>query len=264
LSHLAGARWVLLRGLAREAGHWGSFPDVLRRTLPEAQILRPDLPGCGLAADATSPDTVPEILERVRERLGLPRPAREGEPPLAALGISLGGMLVVEWLARHPGELTGAVIVNASVGGLSPPWRRLRPLGLWHLAGAALARTPARREAHVYAMVSARPAAAGPVVESWVALGASHPIQTATAWRQIVAAARYRPRVLPHPGAALVLVSANDGMVDPACSRALAATMGVPVREHPTAGHDLPLDEPEWTANEIAAWIGAATGGVQK
>jgi hypothetical protein len=109
-------------------------------------------------------------------------------------------------------------------------------------------------------MVSARPAAAGSVVESWVALGAAHPMPNTTAWHQIVAAARYRRRSLPHPDAALVLVSANDGMVHPSCSRAIAAMMGVPVREHPTAGHDLPLDEPEWTASQIKAWIQSPSG----
>jgi hypothetical protein len=31
--------------------------------------------------------------------------------------------------------------------------------------------------------------------------------------------------------------------------------MGASLRVHPTAGHDLPLDEPEWTATEVASWI---------
>lgn len=268
---LAQARWVLLRGLGREAGHWGAFPEALRAALPLAEVVRPDLPGCGLAAHTRSPANVPAILEAVRAQLGLglgPSPApgppgknagaSGGERPLGVLALSLGGMLALEWLARYPGELSGAVLINTSVGGLCPPWRRLRPRGLYHLARAALTRDPVAREGHVYTMVSARPARAAPVVEQWTALGAARPIRAVTTWKQLVAAARYRPRALPRPAAALVLASAHDGMVDPACSRVIAEAMGAHLRVHPTAGHDLPLDEPEWTAGAIADWVTGA------
>ena len=39
--------WVLLRGLTREAGHWGSFPNQLRKALGGTPVLTLDLPGAG-------------------------------------------------------------------------------------------------------------------------------------------------------------------------------------------------------------------------
>jgi pimeloyl-ACP methyl ester carboxylesterase len=253
LSPLAGGRWIFLRGLAREARHWGrAFPDAFRAALPSAEVLMPDMPGCGAAASERSPTTVAGILEAVRARVGATNGHTDGRP-LGVLALSLGGMVALEWMRRHPGELAGVVLVNTSVGGLSPPWRRLQPRAMAELARAALASDPRRREAAVYRMVSARPGAATAVVADWAALAAGRPAP-GTAACQLVAAARYRP-VLTPTGPALVLTSACDRMVDSRCSRALARALGAELREHPTAGHDLPLDEPAWTAQQVADWV---------
>jgi hypothetical protein len=32
------------------------------------------------------------------------------------------------------------------------------------------------------------------------------------------------------------------------------------LREHPTAGHDLPLDDPDWVIGEIAQWLPRVPG----
>jgi hypothetical protein len=43
--------------------------------------------------------------------------------------------------------------------------------------------------------------------------------------------------------------------VDYRCSLKLAQTWGGDYRQHETAGHDLPLDEPEWLAQVIKQWF---------
>jgi predicted alpha/beta hydrolase family esterase len=53
----------------------------------------------------------------------------------------------------------------------------------------------------------------------------------------------------------LVLASLGDGLVDPACSWRMAKAWGVELRLHASAGHDLPLDDPEWVARQAADWI---------
>jgi alpha-beta hydrolase superfamily lysophospholipase len=52
----------------------------------------------------------------------------------------------------------------------------------------------------------------------------------------------------------LVLNGAADRLVDPRCSRALAARWGAELHVHPHAGHDLPLDEPEWLVDRLVEW----------
>ena len=50
--------WLLIRGLARESGHWGDFLTQLQRAFPQAQIHCLDLPGCGINHRQSSPDSI--------------------------------------------------------------------------------------------------------------------------------------------------------------------------------------------------------------
>jgi hypothetical protein len=52
----------------------------------------------------------------------------------------------------------------------------------------------------------------------------------------------------------LVLCSAADTLVDPDCSRRIAAALGASLAVHPSAGHDLPLDDGAWMAEQVALW----------
>jgi pimeloyl-ACP methyl ester carboxylesterase len=55
----------------------------------------------------------------------------------------------------------------------------------------------------------------------------------------------------------LVLSSSGDQLVDPRCSQQLAQAWQAEHRIHPNAGHDLPLDDGEWVAQRVAAWVAA-------
>jgi hypothetical protein len=49
-----------------------------------------------------------------------------------------------------------------------------------------------------------------------------------------------------------VLAGAGDRLVDPTCSRRLAAAWACPLAVHPWAGHDLPLDDAQWVLDQVA------------
>ncbi|RYY52271.1 MAG: alpha/beta hydrolase, partial [Comamonadaceae bacterium] len=54
--------WVLLRGLTREAGHWGAFPDLLRAQLQSGtRVIALDLPGNGALHAQRSPARIEEL-----------------------------------------------------------------------------------------------------------------------------------------------------------------------------------------------------------
>ena len=77
------------------------------------------------------------------------------------------------------------------------------------------------------------------------------PLYPGTWFKQILAAFLYRPKTLPHLKT-LILSSAKDKLVSSKCSKALAEAMSAPQEIHPTAGHDLTLDDPTWVAQKIA------------
>src|SRR5262245_38107773 len=97
-------RWLLLRGLTREARHWGRFPAILEATLG-ARTACVDLPGVGTEAGKLSPISIPEIVDHVRARW-----SREGEE-WSLLGISLGGMIAAEWVYRFPTDFARVVLI---------------------------------------------------------------------------------------------------------------------------------------------------------
>ncbi|MDM4765577.1 alpha/beta hydrolase [Pelomonas sp. SE-A7] len=246
--------WILLRGLSREAGHWGGFPERLLDQLPAgSRVHRLDLPGNGRWHQLESPTRIAKITEHARTQLAeLALPA----PPLL-VGLSLGGMVAVDWAARHPRELAGVALVSSSLAGHSPWWLRLRQTAL-PLMLAALAWPSVRwRERCVFELTSSQPRPPPGLIEAWCELRRRHPVTALNFARQLRAASGYRaPQACP--GLPLILLAGEqDRLVSPECSRRTAECWQMPLRLHPQAGHDLPLDAPLWLAKELAAWSSA-------
>ena len=58
--------WIFLRGLTREATHWGGFPEDFGRALPSEQVILLDLPGNGQLHLVRSPLSIQMVLTAVR------------------------------------------------------------------------------------------------------------------------------------------------------------------------------------------------------
>lgn len=247
------ATWVLLRGLTREAAHWGDFPSQLESRLPGSRIVRVDLPGCGVHHAQRSPTTIGPMVEAIRDGL-----ARSGSsPPYMLLALSLGGMVAVDWATRRPEELAGVVIVNSSFAGISPLHRRLRyrawPTVL-NLLTVARLRGRLHMERAVLRLTSAQPERHPDVPAAWAAIRAARPVSAANALRQLLAAARFRAPESPPALPLLLVAGVGDQLVDPGCSIELAGRWGVQLITHPLAGHDLPLDDGAWLAQQVVDW----------
>jgi pimeloyl-ACP methyl ester carboxylesterase len=165
-------------------------------------------------------------------------------------------MVAVEWATRHPRECLGAVLINTSSRTFCAWHERLRPRSLPRLLAILRARTAPERERLVLALTSRHPGEpVDPLVDRWAAWRTEAPVSAANERRQLSAALRFRaPRHKPRVPV-LVLASLGDGLVDPACSWRMAKAWGVELRLHASAGHDLPLDDPEWVARQAADWI---------
>src|SRR5262249_29575148 len=147
-------------------------------------------------------------------------------------------------------------LVNPSVRPFSSFSERLRPRNYAALLRLALLEVDARaREAAVLRLTSANAGAHAGLPELWARYSDEHPVTRINVMRQLIAAARYRAPAAAPRTALLVLASAQDGLVDPKCSVTLAARWKVPLVVHPSAGHDLPLDDPRWVADRVKEWL---------
>ena len=239
--------WIFLRGLTRESGHWGTFTAQFEKAMPGCEVVALDLPGNGSLCQQASPLRVQDMVAHCRAALD----SRWLPPPYHLLGMSLGAMVSVAWSAAYPDEVAAQVLINTSLRPFSPFYQRLRPRNYGLLLRlAVLGANPEDWERSILRITSQGGQDA--VLPQWLALRAGHPVTRANALRQLLAAARYRaPTVVTSP--TLLLASAHDQLVSVACSQALARQWQCHLQVHPTAGHDLPLDDGDWVVRQIAA-----------
>ncbi len=247
--------WVLLRGLTRETRHWGDFASQLRAVQPGAPIIALDLPGNGALHAQRSPASVPAMAAHCRAALQ----ALGVAPPYRVLAMSLGAMVAVAWAQAQPRELAAAVLINTSLRPFGAFHQRLRPSQYATLLRLALSDPDAAEwECSILALTSRRrfgTAERDALLGAWTAWRRECPVSRANALRQLLAAARFRAPPPRPPVPLLVLASTRDALVDPQCSRRLAQAWALPIAEHPTAGHDLPLDDGAWVARQVERWV---------
>ena len=92
-------------------------------------------------------------------------------------------------------------------------------------------------------------------VQAWVDIRAQRPVSAANALRQLVAAARYQAPATAPQTRVLLLASRHDALVSSRCSEAIAAAWRAPLKVHPRAGHDLPLDDAAWVIARVQDWL---------
>ena len=242
--------WVFLRGLTRESRHWGGFCAQFQATLPNSHIVALDLPGNGLLNHERSPMCVQDMVAHCRRQLA----QRQLTPPYHVLAMSLGAMVAVAWSHEQPQEVAAAVLINTSMQPFNPFYQRLRPANYAALLKlAAFGATPEVWERTVLSLTSNL--SSDDVLAGWLALRAENPVSRANAVRQLLAAARFRAPVTPPESPTLVLGSTQDKLVSAACARTLARHWQCDLRLHPSAGHDLPLDDGPWVAAQVQEWL---------
>lgn len=244
--------WIFLRGLTRECRHWGDFPTIFRSAIPDADVVALDLPGNGSLHQIASPTSVKEMAEYCRSELR----ARGIRPPYHLLAMSLGAMVAVAWAADHPEEIRASVLINTSLRPFSPFYRRLRPRNYLALFKLAFMGHDAREsEEFILRLTSNHVEKHAEVLDAWLSYRREYPVSSSNAIRQLLAASQYRARAIKPSVRMLILASADDALVDPRCSKQLALQWQADVAEHSTAGHDLPLDDGPWVAEQVRGWL---------
>jgi pimeloyl-ACP methyl ester carboxylesterase len=246
--------WVLLRGLMREARHWGEFPVLFRDAVGAQNIVMPDFPGNGTLHLHASPTNVAAMADDCRAQLRQLGYA----PPYRLLALSLGAMVAVEWSARYPDEIANMVLINTSLAPFNPFYHRLRPANYTSLFRFLVFNSTAQREQlilRITSRLSRTQQEQATLLDKWVSFALESPVTRTNILRQLRAAITYRAAQTAPLVPVLLLAGQQDQLVNVKCSLALAQHWGCPIRLHPTAGHDLPLDDPAWVAQQVREWL---------
>ncbi len=244
--------WVWIRGLGRESRHWHDLPQQAEARLG-ASIHRIDLPGFGQHTGAASPLRLEDNVATARSGMG-----PHGHPRVV-LGHSLGGMVALAWALHFPEEVRGLVLVNTSLANLSRPQERMRPDAFAEILRVLRVKDPAEREARILRLIANDEEARCLHYQHWAELAAASTARRRNVLRQMVAAACFMPRrqLLQQLGRTLpilVLYGKGDRLVDPSCSLRLADALGCAAAGHPSAGHDLAIDDPAWFMTQLEAF----------
>lgn len=243
---------ILLRGLAREAAHWLEFPELLRKaTENTCQLHLIDFPGCGKYCKQPALRSIAAMTDHARAEIASISAMTSGEN-VFIVGISMGGMVALDWAQRFSQEVCGLILINSSSGD-QPVWWRLRPRA-WLIMLLAFLLPRRQREALVLRTVSNDSARYPKRLQQWLAIQQQRPVTRRAIFTMLRAAAQFQPQ----PACAvngLVLASSNDRMVSVRASESLAEYFNWPLKHHPHAGHDLPTDDGQWVVNEITQWI---------
>jgi pimeloyl-ACP methyl ester carboxylesterase len=244
--------WILLRGLARESGHWGAFIPLLQSTFPDAQVTQLDLPGTGCFHQETSPGTIKAITDTVRCYA-----LANGfiQQPVTILALSLGAMVAWEWMRSYPEDINGATLMNTSFADLSPFYQRLRWQSYRNFVALTMMRDVHNRESGLLQLVSNRRDQDEQITLAWEKIQNERPMSLKNSFRQIIAAATYRPGDTKPEQPILLLNGQGDRLVAPACSEAIHKKWNLELRRHLWAGHDLTLDDGAWVTLQLQDWV---------
>jgi pimeloyl-ACP methyl ester carboxylesterase len=240
-----------MRGLMRESRHWGEFTGIFQNATGAQHLVTLDFPGNGCLHAQTSACSVKEMVNYARSQLRQLGYA----PPYRMLALSMGAMVAVAWSELYPEELEKMVLINTSLAPYNPFYHRLRPQNYLALT-LLLYGSATQRENLILKLTSTRSRTDNlrPILDQWIAYAEEYPITRANILRQLKAAAIYRAAPnMPHVPV-LLLAGQQDQLVNVKCSIAIARHWGCTIRLHPTAGHDLTLDDGVWVAQKVEEW----------
>lgn len=243
--------WVLIRGIVSESYHWASFLPHFQQGFSQHKVHTVDICGNGPFCKQRTPLSIGQNVNYLRSQI-----AQTENSGKILFGFSLGGMLALDWANSHPEEVKGLVLVNSSLSN-SASYKRMQPKTLLKIAKTALVSNPYEKEKAVLSFTTSSldQERKHDLAQDWGKRNQQHPISIQNFLRQLWIAKqarleKYKNLQMP----ILVLSSAKDQVVSPECSELIAQSFRVKNIQHPSAGHDLTLEDPAWVTEQVRTW----------
>ncbi|OIQ18894.1 MAG: hypothetical protein BM556_06325 [Bacteriovorax sp. MedPE-SWde] len=246
--------FILIRGLARESGHWDLFPKTLQSRFPEANIHFIDLPGSGKYHNTDYPLSEKRLINFVHDKILTLKDRHKGT--WSVIGISLGGIVSMKLLEKYPTALDYAFIINSSARGLSPFYKRLYFKVYGSFLGTLTAKSFEEREMKILNFTTniLPENEKKRISKSWAKIHSQRPIQLNNIIRQLLWAAKAKtPKSIETR--MLIMAGKQDGLCHYSCSEEIAKQLNKNLSLHDHAGHDLPADDGNWVVSQINDFI---------
>jgi len=242
---------ILLRGLVRESRHWGDFPQKLQNSINDSIVLTPEIQGVGKYTSTNSPDNLEEMIEFMRSQI---KDQIENQNNII-IAMSLGGMIAKCWSEKYPQDFNRMILINTSFKGINQIYHRLTPHAIKVFLSIFITPHVAMRERKILQLVSNNKVAQDKVHRNWVEIQQDAPVSRTSFINQIKAAMKFEPKK-SKPKLPLLLIGAKkDRLCDVKCTQRLFQLWGGKMKLHQSAGHDIPLDDPEWLITKIKDFI---------
>ncbi len=247
--------FVLIRGLARCHCHWGDFPEKLSTSFPECKISFIDLPGSGGRNHVDFSLKMIHNTESVRRDFKEIQSSFEKDYETFVIGISLGGIVALSWAKEYPQDFNKMLIINSSVADCNILYR-LQPYAFRVLSKAIVMIDDLEREKSIFKLTSSLKLDEK-IVKEWANCSRKFHMSKENVFRQLLAASRFKcPKSLTQK--LLILCSRKDKLCDYRCSFTIHDILpNSDLELHASAGHDLPLDDPDWTIEKIQRFLSA-------
>lgn len=242
---------ILLRGLIRESGHWGRFKPMLEKADQNIHVITPDIPGVGPYFEQLSPTSIHSMVHALRRQWI--RQKQEGASYLVA--VSLGGMIAAEWIKTFPKDFEKAILINTSFRNISPINQRFLLKNIPKLFGTKILKGIEQGEKAILETVSNNKKQREKALPEWIEIQNKRPVSKKNGFRQIFAAAKYQPGDQKLEIPIKILACPQDRLVSFKCSQGIHDKWGYPMDTHPTAGHGLEVDDPEWLLEKCLNWF---------
>lgn len=237
---------LFIRGLTRETRHWRGLPEKYQTKYPEHKVYSIDLPGAGEFCEMTSPRKLDDYVEFLRKEIQ----SRSILGKVVLIGISMGGMIGLRFAELYPEEIEKVFVINASAGNLSSYSERFNLKELKTLLKIFTTKDLPLKEEMTLKLTTEHFKVTKDVVDEFVAIQHSAPVKPLSGINQLWAASRFKitkPLSVP----VVIISGLKDRLVAPKCPKKLSEILKAKLVTHPSAGHDLPLDEPDWLLSEL-------------
>lgn len=245
--------WIFLRGLARHKIHWGPFSKKIQDHFPKDRFFFEDLAGNGEWQSELSFTNHKDNVEFLRQNLRKKEAFQSG--PMFVVGLSQGGMVSALWASLYPSEVQQLWVVNSSSRDFSSVHQRFNPQQI-PLLLENLFFTKTSFESEVSLLdATTNLLSREQKIEFAKRFRESAQTQRKNIFCQLIASAKFSfPKNL-NAASTTVVYSKADRLVASECSIRLADHFGFKTWTHPTAGHDLFLDDPDWFISNLRQYF---------